>query len=183
MLTLLWACTGTISTTDDSSKESIVVDDSEPSNNVKLPDLVINELLAANVATNADEAGEFDDWVELYNAGNKLIQFEGLYMTDNMDNPTQWALPAGKGLGPGEYVLIWCDNAPEQGDYHASFQLNKDGDDLAIYFVDGGKDPVRVDGVEWVQEQADIAAARVPDGSTTWKHQAPTPGESNGNGE
>ena len=33
------------------------------------PPVVINELLASNTKSAADPQGEFDDWIELYNAG------------------------------------------------------------------------------------------------------------------
>ncbi|MEC7926782.1 MAG: CotH kinase family protein, partial [Candidatus Neomarinimicrobiota bacterium] len=33
-------------------------------------EIVLNEFRASNDTTNVDEAGEFDDWLELYNAGN-----------------------------------------------------------------------------------------------------------------
>jgi len=35
--------------------------------------LIINEFLASNDKTNADEYEEFDDWIELYNGTNRSI--------------------------------------------------------------------------------------------------------------
>ena len=40
-------------------------------------DLVINELMASNNSSVADQNGEYDDWVELYNSGNIAISLAG----------------------------------------------------------------------------------------------------------
>ncbi len=145
------------------------------------PSLVLNEFLGSNDATNPDEAGEFDDWVELYNTGDTLVNFDGLYLTDNLDKPTKWPLPAGLGLQPGEYYLIWCDGQPEQGVEHSSFKINSASGVLAVYVVADGYDPLRVDGINYTLQQADLSAARVPDGSDNWvAGQEPTPAASNG---
>ena len=40
-------------------------------------DVVINELMSDNVTAVADEAGEFDDWIELYNNSNAPIDISG----------------------------------------------------------------------------------------------------------
>lgn len=180
LILTLWACTSSEVSVDDSGKLNVddSGEDSQPSN-VEKPKLAINELLASNTVTNSDEAGEFDDWIEIYNYGDKLVNFDGIYLTDNTDSQTQWALPSGEGLAPGEYQLIWCDNTPDQGKFHATFQLNKGGDDIYLYIAEGGKNPVRVDGVKWTQEEDDLASARVPDGTGDWAHQAPTPAASN----
>lgn len=179
LILAFWACSTGGLVVDDSSKTGDdSAEDSVPSN-VETPKLAINEILASNTATIADEAGEFDDWIELYNYGDTLINFDGLYLTDNTTQKTQWALPAGQGLAPGEFQLIWCDNTPDQGTFHTSFQLNKGGDDVYIFMAVDGQDAVRVDGVKWTAEEDDLASARVPNGTGEWVHQAPTPGESN----
>ena len=43
-----------------------------------LGDLVINEIMAANDQTEADEYGEFDDWIEIYNNGDESINLLGI---------------------------------------------------------------------------------------------------------
>ena len=175
LLLALFACS---SKGDDTA----AADDSQPKATAPdAPPLVVNELLARNDTANADEAGEFDDWVEIYNAGDRLVNFDGLYLTDDLATPTKWPLPAGAGLDTGKFLLVWCDGAPEQGDNHASFKLSAASEDLAIFMVADGFDPIRVDGIHYEQQQADLSAARVPDGSDNWQPgQVPTPGVSNG---
>jgi len=174
-LLALLACSG-------NGDDTAAADDSQPEATAPdAPPLVVNELLARNDTANADEAGEFDDWVEIYNAGDRLVNFDGLYLTDDLTAPTKWPLPAGAGLDTGKFLLVWCDGAPEQGDNHASFKLSAASEDLAIFMVADGFDPIRVDGIHYEQQQADLSAARVPDGSDNWQPgQVPTPGVSNG---
>ncbi|MGY8989197.1 MAG: T9SS type A sorting domain-containing protein, partial [Flavobacteriales bacterium] len=47
--------------------------------------LVINEIMAANLTENTDQNGEYDDWVELYNAGSTSINLEGFYQEESQD--------------------------------------------------------------------------------------------------
>ncbi|MSP56529.1 MAG: lamin tail domain-containing protein [Myxococcales bacterium] len=164
---------------DTSGADSPVVTGDPP----VAPTLVINEFLASNKAAIADSAGEYDDWVELYNNGETLISFTGLYLTDDLEAPEKSPLPTGSGLAPGDYLLIWCDGEPDQGDDHATFRINKAGGVVALYAASEGFDPLRVDGINYETQPADLSAARVPDGSDNWvAGQTPTPGGSNGSG-
>ena len=66
--------------------------------------LVINEFMADNAMTlvDADEAGECPDWIELYNGTGKAITLNGLFLTDDINQPSQWQIPpvvAGPTLG------------------------------------------------------------------------------------
>jgi hypothetical protein len=57
--------------------------------------LVINELMAVNSHTIEDpcQAGEYPDWIELYNASDSSVVLNGLYLTDDVNNPTKWQVP------------------------------------------------------------------------------------------
>ena len=48
------------------------------------PVLFINEFLASNDTTNADEAGEYDDWVEIFNPGPPAVNLGGLFLSDDL---------------------------------------------------------------------------------------------------
>lgn len=169
------------------SSDPVVGDDSETNTGktptgVDVPALAVNEFLASNIAAYEDPAnpGDFDDWVEIYNAGADAVSLAGIYLTDDPDLPTKFALPEAQTLGGKEFLVIWCDDQPEQGVTHAPFKLNRSADFLALFLVDGGNDPVRVDAVEFTDQAEDVAFGRVPDGSASWKAlDAPTPGASN----
>jgi hypothetical protein len=55
--------------------------------------LAINEFMASNEATKADEYGEYEDWVEIYNYGTAPIYLGDLYLSDKADNPAKWKFP------------------------------------------------------------------------------------------
>lgn len=174
LLLTLFACNGS---------DGVGLDDTgNPTNpDIHAPPLVINEFLAANDTVNADQMGEFDDWVEIYNASNHIVQFSGVYLSDDRQNqPTRWAFPEGEGIDAGGYYLIWCDGQVEQGTDHASFKLNKAGDQLNIFYVEGGADPVQVDAITYDAQTPDMSFARVPDGALEWVQGTPTPNASNG---
>jgi hypothetical protein len=56
--------------------------------------LFINEFMADNDSTiqNPDGSG-YPDWIELYNAGLNAIDLGGMYLTDDMNDPTKWMIP------------------------------------------------------------------------------------------
>ena len=56
--------------------------------------LFINEFMAENDSTIQDPNGSgYPDWVELYNAGPTAIELGGMYLTDDMNDPTKWMIP------------------------------------------------------------------------------------------
>ncbi len=177
-LLVLLACDGggggnSTDTSNDTGSDHVVV----------APPLVINEFLASNDSTNADGAGEYDDWVELYNAGDTIVQLDGFYVSDDSDEPTKYALPEGQGIEAGGYLLVWCDGQAEQQtatEIHTSFKLDRSGDFIYLNYYDG-IGVGQADAVKWeAAQEADIAAARVPDGSKSWVNQTPTPAATNG---
>jgi hypothetical protein len=55
--------------------------------------LFINEFMADNTSTIQDEYSEYDDWFEIYNASDTAIDLGGMYLTDDLNNPTNWMIP------------------------------------------------------------------------------------------
>ncbi len=55
--------------------------------------LFINEFMADNEITIADANAEYDDWIEIYNASSTPINLGGMYLTDDMNDPTKWMIP------------------------------------------------------------------------------------------
>ena len=137
----------------------------------------INEFLARNDATNMDEQGEFDDWLELYNASEDTVILDNHFLTDNPDNLTKWSFPeSGLTIAPYEYLLIWCDNDDEQGDIHTNFKLSGSGEFIALTNPDG---ETIIDSLTFAEQIADISYGRYPDGSEIWQLMNPTPGITN----
>jgi len=144
------------------------------------PTVLINEFLADNESVNQDEAGEYDDWLELYNADAVTVTLEGMYLTDDLSEPTKWQFPAGTTIPPNGYLLVWCDRDTGQGPLHADFKLNRDGEEIGL-FADDAHGLVPLDRLVFGPQLEDISYGRLPDGADTWDFIAPpTPGVSNG---
>ena len=86
-------------------------------------DVRINELLSSNSAF-PDPAGQFRDFVELVNTGSGPADLGGCGLTDG--GSVKYRFPAGTVLGPGEYLVVWCDSAAEDAEA-APFSISKDG--------------------------------------------------------
>ena len=142
--------------------------------------LVINELMSSNANNVSDEFGEFDDWVELYNAGNSLISLSGKYLTDNLNNPDKYALPTGV-LAAGDWSFYWMDNDPEQGPQHAPFTLSAGGEEVALLeWNETGQLWVILDFIPFGPSEQDASLGRYPDGADYWVWFAtPTPSATN----
>ena len=144
------------------------------------PPLVINEFLALNNTGIRDEAGQYEDWLELFNAGTTPLSLDGLYLSDSFENAGKWPIPSGITLAPGGYLLIWCDEDPQDGPLHASFKLSGDGEQIVL-FADDAHANVPIDWITFGPQTPDVSYGRMPDGAATWTTFAmPTPGRSNG---
>jgi hypothetical protein len=142
--------------------------------------VVINEVLASN-QTIPDPQGEFDDWIELYNAGTTAVDVGGLYLTDDPTAPTKWQIPVGRAaqttIAPQGYLLIWADKETADPGLHAAFALSAGGEDVALIDADGS---TVIDSVTFGEQRAGVSYGRFPDGADTWSlMEPPTPGAQN----
>ncbi|MBM3318503.1 MAG: CotH kinase family protein, partial [Candidatus Eisenbacteria bacterium] len=145
--------------------------------------LYINEFMADNGTTLADEHGDYDDWIEIYNPGPAPASMSDYYLTDDLANPTRWSFP-DMTLGAGEYLLVWADNQPYQGPLHANFRLSAAGELIALHRREGdGGGPDDIDPVDLVffgPQARDVSRARVTNGDYRWRFATqPTPGADN----
>ncbi len=69
--------------------------------------IVINEGSNKNYSTIADEDGEYEDWIELYNAGAAPVNLFNYSLSDDPLIPDKWVLP-NLLLPPGGYTVIFC---------------------------------------------------------------------------
>ncbi len=145
--------------------------------NTSAVSLFVNEIMASNQTTIVDEAAEFEDWVEIYNPTEENINLDGLYLSDNPENPDKWAFPNIDIPSKG-YLLIWADEDGDQGDLHANFKLSKAGEFIGIFDTEAN-DFGLIDGFEFGTQQADIAFGRIPDGGENLSTMTPSPNTTN----
>jgi hypothetical protein len=143
--------------------------------------LCINEILAVNANSGQDPQGQYDDWIELYNAGAQPIDCGGMYLTDDLSNPTKWQIPSGNHQAttiPAKgYLLVWADGDTADAGLHAAFSLSAEGEEVALFDRDG---VTQIDSVAFGEQEVDVSYGRLPDGSDPWQSLGPpTPGARN----
>lgn len=130
--------------------------------------LFINEVAPSNLASCTDEAGEADDWIELYNAGTADVVLDGYALGETIDDPFSGVLSGGLTIPAGGTLLFWADNDTDQGSNHLPFKLSAEGESVVLF------SPTRVvlDQVTWTNAQSDVVYARIPDGSGDFRECA-----------
>jgi hypothetical protein len=136
----------------------------------------INEVCASNQSIVADNAGEFDDWVELYNTTGTSISLTNCFLTDDPGNWNRWKLPDTL-LPANSFMLFWMDDDMEQGRNHTNFKLGS-GEELLMYRLEEGK-PRIVDRAAGFSPVADQTWALIPDGGSSIEFSSGTPGGTN----
>ena len=143
--------------------------------------VVINEIVADNNLSLADEDGAFSDWIEIYNTGGVDVNLAGWSLsTTNLariPSPVLWSFPATN-LPAGGYMVIFASEKNRQvagGALHTNFKIGKDGAKVAL--ANAG---VTNDLVLFGLQLQDLSISRVPSGSANWILTTPTPGAANG---
>jgi hypothetical protein len=101
--------------------------------------IAISEFMARNSHTLADEDGTSADWIELHNTSLSPVNLDGWFLTDTAKNLTKWRFPSTNILANG-YLVVFASGKDRQSPgapLHTSFQLDGDGEYLALVMPDG----------------------------------------------
>jgi len=137
--------------------------------------VVINEIMAENVSTVSDPAGEFVDWIELYNNSSQPKNISGYYLTDNPLNLVKWRFPVGTVIPPGDYLIVWANDDPDVSALHTNFKLSSAGEQLLLL----NDDLELVDSITFGPQLPDMSFARVLNGTGNFISQPATFGANN----
>ena len=148
-------------------------------------DIYINEVMASNKFAYADEYGEYDDWIELYNASDEDINLEGLFVTDDLTNKNRYLIPSGypeiTTIEAKGYLILWADDQISQGPLHVNFNLEKSGENIALVQANY-LDTTFIDIMAYFEIGPDMSFGRYSDGSEELSYQIMyTPGAANFN--
>ena len=143
--------------------------------------LRINEFLAINDSCCPDEMGEYDDWIEIYNFGDDPLDIGGMYITDDLSDPTAWQIPDtspdSTTVEPDGFILLWADKDSEQGILHTEIKLSGSGEQIGLIESDGLS---IIDSLSFGVQSTDVSFGRVPDGGDNWSNfNTPSPGTAN----
>lgn len=97
-------------------------------------EVIISEFMASSGRAVRDEDGEFSDWVELYNRGDKPVDLKGWWLTDSGQDLTQWQFPSVTIL-PNRFLVVFAsgkDRAVAGKELHTNFRLASSGEGLAL---------------------------------------------------
>jgi len=153
------------------------------SNNPSSENIVINEIMAANIDIYLDPNQNYGSWVELYNPTDRAVNLEGLYVSDDRENLTKHKLVKGYGsISAHGYAILNFDHH----EVWTKMSYRQIDDKLNC---EGGKIIVS-DGTTIFAEQdypaaiGRISYARTTDGGDEWGYSGnPTPEASNTDGK
>ncbi len=126
----------------------------------------INELMGSNETIIADNDGDYEDWVELWNHGEEAVSLEGWGLSDKASEPFRWVFPAVV-LQPDQFMLVWCskkDRAVAGAPLHTNFGISSSGEELFLTHPSG----TLADMAPAIASQTDISVGRFPDGTGPW---------------
>lgn len=142
--------------------------------------IVINELMPANVSYLFDKTYNYNGWVELYNMDKSEVNLQGFSITDDYNNPRKYVFPKTIGsIGAGEYKIIFFNNN-DLDPNNVNFKLDCDGASLYLF----SSDSTLVSSVDYGYSYPNLSYARKINATGAWATCiTPTPGKSNDNSE
>jgi hypothetical protein len=133
-------------------------------------EVVINELMPVNSTTAADQNGQYDDWIELYNKSYTSIDMSGYYLSDNKKKNLKWKFPEGVTIPGNGYLIVWADDDTTQLGLHANFKLSSAGEDAVLSRADGKI----IDQVSFPAQTLELSYSRIPNGIGEFRWMIPT---------
>ena len=129
-------------------------------NAVYFKEVAFNEIMAKNDAAIADQNGEYDDWIELYNTSNHRINLSDLYLSDDKNDKLKWKFPSNASIESHSVLIVWTDLDTLQQGLHTNFKLAAAGDSVYI----SNSDEFVIDSVYFGPQSPDISYYRCPNG-------------------
>ncbi|UKK50529.1 CotH kinase family protein [Prevotella sp. E13-17] len=141
----------------------------------------INEVSGSN-SVYINEYAKKNDWVELYNTTDADIDVEGMFLTDDIDQPMKYQIAkdgtkVNTVIPAHGHLLIWCDKlATTDQALHASFKISGEGGYLML--SDRGR--TWTDKFVYSAHDGNTTVGRYPDGaSAIYQMNVPTIGKTN----
>lgn len=95
----------------------------EDKKNEGITPVMINEISGSN-SIYVNDYFERDDWMELYNTTDENIDIEGMYLSNDINNPLLYQISKGdtqvSTIIPAHgHIVIWCDKENNKTKLHA----------------------------------------------------------------
>ena len=131
--------------------------------------LFINECMATNLVDKVDEFGEYDDWIELYNASLDTVCLKGLYLSDDYTDPFKYRISDSILIYPDSFVLFWADNQVQQGSQHLNFKLAASGEQISLVQI-LCESIIFIDSFSFGQQYQDVSYGRYVDAADSLQY-------------
>ncbi len=103
--------------------------------------LRINEVMVQNDSNYIDDYGQRTAWIELFNSTRSTMKIASMYLTDDKNNPTKYAIPRGDiktNIAPLQHIVFFADGDAGRGPFHMSFKLVPGKENwIGLYAADG----------------------------------------------
>ena len=133
----------------------------------KVTPVRINEISGSNSSHICPDYFKKNDWIELYNTTDEVVDVEGMFLTDNLSKPEKFQITKGNTnantkIPAHGYLLVWCDKlATTDLALHASFKIDGDGGELMLTAADKSWK----DELTYEAHDANTTVGRYPDGA------------------
>jgi hypothetical protein len=79
-----------------------------------------------------DDDGDYNDWIELYNASSETISLKSWYISDDKEDIKKWKFP-DRQIKAGEYFLIFASDKDKNSKYvHTNFKISSKGETIYL---------------------------------------------------
>jgi hypothetical protein len=99
-------------------------------------EVLLNEFMAANATTLADEDGDYPDWIEVHNSGVEAVDLGAWSLTTKpgVGREKRWSFPSTN-LPAGDFMVIFAsgkDRRAAGSPLHTDFKLSRNGEPLLL---------------------------------------------------
>ena len=146
-------------------------------NTIPYQSIVINEIVCSSDSIGGinDGTGSYPDWIELYNNTSETIDFQDVYLSDDIDFLKHWKFPENTYIDGNSYLIVWADRDVDEIGLHADFKLSRFSGEVFLI----NEDNSLIDSVSYLSQETNIAYARVPNGIGNFKNQSATFSQNN----
>ena len=140
--------------------------------------LVINEVMAANLGEAMDPSWNFGGWIEIYNPSSRAVSLSGMAVRDNKGRV--FPLTKDHGSVPARgFRNVWFGHHDKNFPAQVDFKLDCDGGSIAL-LASSAADAAVIDVVAYPAAIGRTSWARIADGAEQWTSCAwPTPEAAN----
>src|SRR4051812_32077888 len=71
--------------------------------------IVLNEICPSNISIIQNDDGDYDDWIEIYNASGGDVNLQGYGLSDDANDLYQFTFPSVT-LNAGSRMLVFCSD-------------------------------------------------------------------------